>query len=329
MKGQVGVYSRGDQCERAVKEASCVSETMEPRYVEYVMTVESEQVDVAIARLQERGIEYAWIDAPIETYVTPDGYGYEEVSTERTTLRAYEEVAEEVTPELLTQRREAIGEWMGGLATGVDAIEPQAVTADPAYEFTAVEVRQGLMIRPPWDGEREVDERTLIIEPAAAFGTGMHPTTRHCLELIDEVVQAGDAVADLGAGSGILSLLARMKGATPVIAIDLNPSAESTIAYHMELNNVEGIEIRIGDVFAEFADTEAFFDLVAVNIGGKEAIELSPIITKIVKADGYLLLSGIVEWIEGEVLTHYQELGYNVSSRRQGDEWVTLLMKQG
>jgi ribosomal protein L11 methyltransferase len=304
-----------------------MSETLEPRYVEYVLTVASEQTDEAIARLQERGIEYVWIDTPIETFVTPDGYGFQEVAVEQTTVRAYEETAQELTPDVLAQLREKLRAWLGDLAAKVDAVEPQAVTEDPLYEFAAVEVRPGLVIRPPWDEERPVGESTIVIEPSAAFGTGLHPSTRHCVELIDDLVQPGDAVADLGAGSGILSIMARKKGANPVVAIDLNPSAESAIAYHMELNGVDGIDVHINDVFAEFAEVSGRFDLVAVNIGGKEAMELAGLCTRIVKGSGTLLLSGIVEWIEQEVVDCYEALGYRVVERRQGEEWVTIALK--
>ncbi|ARU61635.1 hypothetical protein CBW65_11880 [Tumebacillus avium] len=305
-----------------------MSEAQEPRYVEYALAVDSERAEEVIAKLQMRGIEYVWIDAPFETFVTEDGYGYQEVETERTTVRAYEEVGEEPTEELLVKLRGEIQALLGELAHDVSASVPQAVTEDPVYEFTALEVRPGLMIRPPWDEERGAGETTIVIEPSAAFGTGLHPTTRHCLELIDELVRPGDAVADLGAGSGILSLFARMKGASPVVAVDLNPSAESSISYHMELNGVEGIEIRIGDVFTEFAGVEHHFDMVAVNIGGKEAMELAPLLLQIVKQDGVLLLSGIVEWIEEQVRDCFAALGWTVSGRRQGEEWVTLAVKR-
>jgi ribosomal protein L11 methyltransferase len=305
-----------------------MSEVQKSRYVEYTLLVDSEREEEAIAKLQMRGIEHVWIEAPFETFVTEDGYGYQEVETEHTTVRAYEEVGEEPTPELLATRKKEMAEFLGSLVHAVEASVPQAVTEDPVYEFTALEVRPGLMIRPPWDEESEPNEITLRIEPLAAFGTGLHPTTRHCLELIDKMVQAGDAVADLGAGSGILSLLARKKGAATVLAVDLNPSAESSIAYHMELNGIDGIQVRIGDVFTEFAGIERFFDLVAVNIGGKEAIELLPLCTRIVKDDGVLLLSGIVEWIEEQVTSGYAEHGYQVVERRQGDEWVTLAVKR-
>ncbi|TCP55660.1 ribosomal protein L11 methyltransferase [Tumebacillus sp. BK434] len=305
-----------------------MSEAQEPRYVEYALAVDSERAEEAIAKLQMRGIEYVWIDAPFETFVTEDGYGYQEVETERTTVRAYEEVGEEPTDELLAKLRGEIEALLGPLAHEVTASVPQAVTEDPVYEFTALEVRPGLMIRPPWDEERVAEETTILIEPSAAFGTGLHPTTRHCLELIDDMVRPGDAVADLGAGSGILSLLARMKGADPVVAVDLNPSAESSIGYHMELNGIEGIAIIIGDVFTEFADAEHRFDMVAVNIGGKEAIELAPLLTRIVKQEGVLLLSGIVEWIEAQVTDAFAALGWSVAERRQGEEWVTLAVKR-
>ena len=303
-----------------------MSETNEPQYIEYALTVDAERQDDAIARLQGRGIEYVWVDAPIETFVTEDGYGFQEADVEKVTVRAYEEVAEAITPELLERHEREMTAWMGDLAHTLTAAIPQAVTEDPVYEFQAIEVHPGLVIRPPWDEERPEGETTLVIEPSAAFGTGEHPTTRHCLELIDEVVQPGDAVADLGAGSGILSILARKKGACPVVAIDLNPSAESLIAYHMELNAVDGIDIRIRDVFEEFADAENRFDLVAVNIGGKEAMMLAEVCTRIAKPTGRLLLSGIVEWIEDEVRACFEGLGCRVEARRQGDEWVTLLL---
>ena len=304
-----------------------MSDTTEPQYIEYALTVDAKRQDEAIARLQGRGIEYVWVDAPIETFVTEDGYGFQEADVERVTVRAYEELAEEITPDLLARRESEMTEWMGDLAHSLLAAIPQAVTEDPMYEFHAIAVRPGLVIRPPWDEERPEGETTMIIEPSAAFGTGEHPTTRHCLELIDEVVQPGDAMADLGAGSGILSILARKKGASPVLAIDLNPSADSLIRYHMELNDVEGIDIRIHDVFEEFADVENRFDLVAVNIGGKEAMMLADVCTRIVKTTGHLLLSGIVEWIEADVHACFENLGYGVEARRQGDEWVTLLLK--
>ncbi|HEU4964356.1 MAG TPA: 50S ribosomal protein L11 methyltransferase [Bacilli bacterium] len=300
---------------------------MAEHYVEYIVEVDGSRTEEAIARLQGRGIEYVWEDAPIETFVTEDGYGYQEVAQERVTVRAYEEVDAEPTEAMLLRLRDEVSAWMGELTHAVQAVVPQPVTADPAYEFTAIEVKPGLMIRPPWDAERADGETTLVIEPSAAFGTGLHPTTRHCLAVIDELVQPGDAVADLGAGSGILSILARKRGASPVVAVDLNPSAESSISYHMELNETDGIEIRIGDVFAEFADVADAFDLIAVNIGGKEAMELSAICTRLVKTDGVLLLSGIVEWIEEDVTAYYRELGYQVIARHQGDEWVTLAVK--
>jgi ribosomal protein L11 methyltransferase len=300
----------------------------EPRYVEYALTVDAARTEEAIARLQGKGIEYVWEEAPIETFVTPDGYGFQEAAVEQVTVRAYEETSEDLTADLLDRLRTEMAAWMGELAHTVDAAVPQAVTEDPVYQFTAIEVKPDLVIRPPWDEERGAGERTILIEPAAAFGTGEHPTTRHCLQMLDDLLQEGDAVADLGAGSGILSLFARMKGAGEVLAVDLNPSAESAIDYLMELNGVTGIDVRIADVFAEFAETAHHFDLVAVNIGGQEAIDLAELCLRIVKPDGTLLLSGIVEWIEQEVIAAYQARGWQVRSRLQGDEWVTLAVQK-
>jgi ribosomal protein L11 methyltransferase len=300
---------------------------MEGQYVEYAMTVRKERVDEAIARLQGRGIEYIWEDAPIETFVTEDGYGFQEADVERVTLRAYEEVAQPLEEAVLQRLCDEVAAWMGELAEGVTAVVPAPVESDPGTQFAPVEVRPGLMIRPSWDEARPAGETTLVIEQAAAFGTGLHPTTQHCLMMIDDLVKPGDVVADLGAGSGILSILARKKGARRVVAVDLNPSTESAIQYHMELNGVDGIEVVIGDVFALFGQEESLFDLVAVNIGGKEAMALAPLLQRIGQPEGTLLLSGIVEWIEQEVRACYERLGYRVVERMQGAEWVTLAVR--
>lgn len=310
-----------------------MSETPTPRYVEYALTVAAERSDEAVARLQGRGIEYVWVDAPIETFVIEDGYGYREADVDEVTVRAYEEIAPELelTEQRLEELRSSMAAWMaeGGYAGELTITVPEPVTEDPAYAFTAVEVKPGLMIRPPWDEERLDGERTLVIEPAAAFGTGEHPTTRQCIELMDDLVRPGDQVADLGAGSGILSLFAKQKGAERVVAVDLELSAENVIRHHMELNGIEGIEIWIGDVHDEFAGVTDAYDLVAVNIGGKEAILLADLCHRIVKGDGVLLLSGIVEWIEEEVVRVYADLGWHVTARLQGDEWLTMALRQG
>jgi len=305
-----------------------MTEQTDGQYVEFAVTVQADRTDEAIARLQARGIEYVWMDTLIETFVTPDGYGFQEADVDEVVIRAYEAVDGELNEAALTRLQEEVSEWMGALARGVQASIPQAVTEDPVYEFTPVEVRQGLVIRPPWDEERPAGETTLWIEPSAAFGTGLHPTTRHCLEMIDDAVRAGDHVADIGAGSGILSIFAKKKGAAHVVAVDINPSSASAIEHHMDLNSVDGIEISIGDVADELAGVEDAYDLVVVNIGGKEAMELSSLLIGLTKPDGRLILSGIVEWIEADVTRHYAELGFLAAERRQGDEWVTLLVKR-
>jgi ribosomal protein L11 methyltransferase len=121
-------------------------------------------------------------------------------------------------------------------------------------------VRVGpLWIGPPWH-EPPADTTAVIIDPGRAFGTGSHPTTRLCVELLLEA-ERGSAV-DLGCGSGVLGIVASKLGFAPVIAIDDDENAVAATAANARRNGVE-IEVRRGDVLTtELPET----DLALANI---------------------------------------------------------------
>lgn len=117
-------------------------------------------------------------------------------------------------------------------------------------------VGKHLLVRPSWEDEYDAQgRRVLSLDPGMAFGTGSHPTTRMCLEYIDELVKEGDSVVDLGCGSGILSIAALILGAKDAIAVDIDPIAE-TIAYeNAALNGIgkDRYTVLTGDVLTDSA----------------------------------------------------------------------------
>ena len=133
--------------------------------------------------------------------------------------------------------------------SGILSLDPRAeVTLGEPAEFAgslhgtvASCVVGSLIVAPPWEAWRHPPERTIIIEPAGAFGTGEHPTTRGVLRLMQGTVAKDDVVADLGAGSAVLSIAAAKLGAARVAAIELDEAAISNAEENVAANGVEQI----------------------------------------------------------------------------------------
>ncbi len=152
-----------------------------------------------------------------------------------------------------------------------------------------------LTVAPPWLAEGLDPARTIIVEPAMAFGTGDHPTTRGVIRLMQAVVRAGDSVADLGAGSAILAIAAAKLGATRVAAVEMDPDAISNAEENVARNGVsESVRVICGDA-AVFLPLLAPVRVVFANIISSVLTELLPVIGLSLTSDGIAILSGILD----------------------------------
>ncbi len=160
----------------------------------------------------------------------------------------------------------------------------------------------------------------MTLDPGLAFGTGTHPTTALCLGWLATHDIAGKTVIDYGCGSGILAVAALLLGAQQVHCIDIDPQALEATQYNAEKNQVEkAIHCYLSDdSFQQSAD------IVLANILAQPLIELSEDIAKLVKRNGFLVLSGILNEQADAVIHAYQQQGLQFSKPKQQDDWCRL-----
>ena len=151
-----------------------------------------------------------------------------------------------------------------------------------------------LVITPPWLAADFDPDTTIVVDPAMAFGTGEHPTTRGVIRLMQGVVRPGDVVADLGAGSAVLSIAAAKLGARRVTAIEIDPDAIGNAEENVRVNGVgELVEVIEGDA-TTLLPLLAPVRVVLANIISSVLIELLPTIRASLGAGGQAILSGIL-----------------------------------
>lgn len=176
--------------------------------------------------------------------------------------------------------------------------------------------------------------RTLILDPGMAFGTGQHATTHACLEYIDElaVENADRSFLDVGCGSGILAIAARLEGFRDVAGFDIDPDAVQNANENAEKNGLaDSVRFVRGDLCNKSTLPDVHktgskqFDVVAANVLGPVLIRFASEIAPLVAADGRLILSGILEEVYPEVHSAYVALGFREVSSKLIGEWRTGL----
>ena len=161
------------------------------------------------------------------------------------------------------------------------------------------------------------------IDPGMAFGTGTHPTTSLCIEMIEAYLQKGDAFLDIGTGSGILMATAAKLGADRLIGIDNDVLAVEIARKNLLLNTVnpENFDVFAGDL----AETiSAKFNFVAANILTEAIVRLLDHVRKILADGGVFVCSGILEENKERVLSKMEKLGFDILDTVIQEKWVAI-----
>jgi ribosomal protein L11 methyltransferase len=181
-----------------------------------------------------------------------------------------------------------------------------------------------LLIAPPWLAAGRDPAHTVIIDPAMAFGTGDHPTTRGVLRLMQGVIREGDTVADLGAGSAVLAIAAAKLGAGRVAAVEVDHDAISNAEENVARNGVgERVKVIEGDA-GMLLPLLAPVRVVLANIISSVLIELLPLIGRSLAGDGTAILSGILDEERTHMLSVFAAGGWRVLQEDSEGSWWSV-----
>lgn len=199
--------------------------------------------------------------------------------------------------------------------------------------YKPLRIGKRVVLKPTWEEwEARADDLVIHLDPGMAFGTGTHPTTRLCIAALEEFVRAGDAVLDVGTGSGVLAIVAARLGAAHVLATDIDPLAVRVALENVALNGLEAGENRAIAVRKESvpAGCAGRFQVVVANILAEVLAKLfdgeygNVPLAEPLAAGGTMILSGILEDRAHLVEEAARRHGLQVEGRLQEGDWVAI-----
>ncbi len=195
------------------------------------------------------------------------------------------------------------------------------------------EIGERFLIYPAWETLPEKSDRLILrLDPGAAFGTGTHPTTQLCLESLEMRLHENadnQTIADLGCGSGILSLGAIMLGAKKVYAVDTDVLATKTCRSNCQLNQVERNILIVSDGSIEkLIETGEIFDGIICNILADTIANLFPQFNKITHEKSWAILSGILLTQADQIADVVEQQGWTVAELWKRKDWCCFNIRR-
>jgi ribosomal protein L11 methyltransferase len=201
--------------------------------------------------------------------------------------------------------------------------------------YKPLRVGKRVVLRPSWeDYPAQPDDLVVVLDPGMAFGTGLHPSTRLCIAALEEIVQPGEALLDVGTGSGVLSIVGARLGATPILATDID-----SIAVEVACNNARANGLDVGPATSFVVNQgsvpdgkQGFFPVVVSNILAEVLAGLfdgaygNVPLAEPLASGGKMILAGILAEKTDLVIQAAGRHGLTVVNCKQEDDWVALIL---
>ena len=221
---------------------------------------------------------------------------------------------------------------LGSLELTLTAVDESAWENNWKQYYKPFPVGNRLLVRPDWEPYSQTDRTEIVIDPSMAFGTGSHETTRMCLELLDACLRDGDAVLDLGCGSGILAIAAKKLGAARVLAVDIDPVAQKVARENAARNGLTDLPVYVGNPIAD-ADLRqkigGRYDCIVSNIVADVIVALAPFAFENIAEKGIWISSGIIADRENDVRRAFAAYDFAVLDVKADGEWRAFLCQRG
>ncbi|EGR2797647.1 ribosomal protein L11 methyltransferase [Vibrio navarrensis] len=232
----------------------------------------------------------------------------------------------EADTQLIMSQIKASNMLVDGFAYKVEQLEDKDWEREWMDNFHPMKFGERLWICPSWRDIPDPSAVNVMLDPGLAFGTGTHPTTALCLQWLESLDLSGKTVIDFGCGSGILAIAAIKLGAEKVIGIDIDPQALLASKDNAQRNGVaEQLEVYLPQDQPE----GLLADVVVANILAAPLRELSSIITGLVKPNGLLAMSGVLDTQAEDVANHYRD-AFHIDPIVEQSEWCRISgRKQG
>ena len=188
-------------------------------------------------------------------------------------------------------------------------------------EFEPVHVGNKLSILAPFHDKSVANEIQIEIMPKMSFGTGHHQTTQLMCEWMFDLDFKEKSVLDMGAGTGVLAILAEKFGAKNILAVDIEDWSAENIVENGKRNNCLNIESRCGDIDCIHEDE---FDVILANINRNILVEQLPYYSNKLIKGGFLMLSGFLESDLDMLITRASKNGFTFLDKKNKDVWYSL-----
>jgi len=205
--------------------------------------------------------------------------------------------------------------------------------------FKPLRVSKSLTIKPTWEEytPESEDEKLIHLDPGMAFGTGAHPTTSLCLRTLENVIQGGEEMIDVGTGSGILAIGAILLGAKHVLALDLDPVAVHSARENVSFNGMEGsITVKESDLLSVFKHQQEGVnlgvtvpvELVVANILAEVILLLIDDVYQVLEPGGIFITSGIYKNKEHVVQEALMASNFEIIDVNREEEWIAFVARK-
>jgi len=190
--------------------------------------------------------------------------------------------------------------------------------------FTPQKIGRKIVVKPTWcEYGADPDDIVLELDPGMAFGTGTHPTTALCVNLIEDYLNRGSSFLDIGTGSGILMISAAKLGAGLICGVDKDTVAVDVAAANLKLNGFDSqsYSLSTGNLLEGI---KAKYDFIVANIFTHVILELLDDLHRVLAQDGIFVCSGMFEKNKNLVVAKMKNMGFEILEIREREEWSAI-----